>query len=42
VQPAGEQLQADLAGIGKTMVEEWSAAAGPEGQALVDEYYKAQ
>ncbi len=38
VGPASEQLQGELREIGKTMTAEWLAAAGPEGQAIVDAF----
>lgn len=38
VQPPGDQLRSDLEGFGKTMTDEWIAAAGPEGQAIIDAY----
>jgi len=42
VQPAGEQLQSELNEIGKTMVDEWLAAAGDEGKAVVDAFKASQ
>ncbi len=38
VGPAGDGLVAELNEAGKTMIEEWSAAAGPDGQAIIDAY----
>ena len=38
VQPAGDQLKSDLEGVGQTMVDEWTKAAGEEGQAIIDAY----
>lgn len=38
VQKAGDQLQADMNEIGKTMAAEWSASAGAEGQAIIDAF----
>ncbi len=38
VGPAGEQLKKDLDAIGKTMIDEWLKAAGPEGKAIVDAF----
>ena len=38
VGPAGDQLVSELNEIGKTMVEEWSAAAGDEGKAIVEAF----
>ena len=38
VEPAGEELMAELRAIGETMTAEWLEAAGPEGQAIVDAY----
>ena len=38
VQPAGEALQSDLQGIGAVMAEEWLAAAGGEGKAILDAF----
>lgn len=34
------QLVADFNRIGKQMVEEWLATAGPDGKAIVDAYRK--
>jgi TRAP-type C4-dicarboxylate transport system substrate-binding protein len=36
--PAG--LKADMAKVGDTLLKEWLAKAGPEGQALIDAYRK--
>jgi TRAP-type C4-dicarboxylate transport system substrate-binding protein len=38
VQKAGDQLTADMNAIGKTMAAEWIAAAGAEGQAIIDAF----
>ena len=38
VAPPGEALLAELKGIGKTMVEEWLAKAGPRGQDFIEKY----
>ncbi|WP_424946512.1 TRAP transporter substrate-binding protein [Candidatus Spongiihabitans sp.] len=38
VQPAGEQLSADLKKVGATMTESWLEQAGPEGRAIVDAF----
>ena len=38
VQPPGAGLAADLAEIGATMSAEWSAAAGADGQAIIDAF----
>ena len=38
VQPAGEQLRADLENIGKTLTDEWLTEAGAEGQKIVNSY----
>lgn len=38
VQPAGDQLKQQLNEIGATMVEEWTASAGEEGQAIIDAF----
>lgn len=38
--PAGEQLRKDLEEIGATMTEEWKAAAGENGAAILDAYQK--
>ncbi len=38
VEPAGEELMAELRAIGEIMTAEWLEAAGPEGQAIVDAY----
>ncbi|WP_371823339.1 TRAP transporter substrate-binding protein [Paracoccus sp. Z118] len=38
VQPPSDQLRADLQGFGETMTEEWIAAAGDDGQAIIDAY----
>jgi len=42
VQRAGEQLQSELNEIGKTMAAEWSEAAGPEGQAIIEKFHAMQ
>ena len=38
VEPAGDQLRADLEAIGATMTEEWLATAGETGEAVIDAY----
>ncbi|HUF87410.1 MAG TPA: TRAP transporter substrate-binding protein [Thermohalobaculum sp.] len=38
VQAPGEQLQADLAEIGRQMAEEWAADAGEKGQAIIEAF----
>ncbi len=38
VQPAGDQLRADLEEIGATMTAEWLESAGDQGQAILDAY----
>jgi TRAP-type transport system periplasmic protein len=38
--PPSSQLKADLKKVGDTMLKEWVAKAGPEGQALVDAFRK--
>ena len=38
--PPGPQLKADMAKVGETLLREWLAKAGPEGQALIDAYRK--
>jgi TRAP-type C4-dicarboxylate transport system substrate-binding protein len=38
VQPAGEQLRADLEKIGQTMTDEWLEATGEVGKKIVDAY----
>jgi TRAP-type C4-dicarboxylate transport system substrate-binding protein len=38
VQPAGDQLRADLEAIGETMTNEWLEAAGAQGQAIVESF----
>lgn len=42
VQPAGDQLRTDLEAIGATMADEWLAAAGEQGQAIIDAYRAAE
>ena len=42
VQPPGDQLSADLAGIGETMTGEWLEEAGEDGRAILDEYEAAR
>ena len=42
VQPAGEQLTAELKEIGAVMTESWLKKAGPEGKAIVDAYNAAK
>jgi TRAP-type C4-dicarboxylate transport system substrate-binding protein len=34
------KLQADLKGVGNTMLEDWVKKAGPEGKAIIDAYNK--
>ena len=36
----GDALKADLEGFGQTMTDEWIAAAGEDGQAIIDAYRK--
>jgi TRAP-type C4-dicarboxylate transport system substrate-binding protein len=38
VEPPGDQLRADLEGIGETMTGEWLDAAGEQGKLIVDSY----
>jgi TRAP-type C4-dicarboxylate transport system substrate-binding protein len=38
VEPAGEQLRADLEEIGAIMTDEWLATAGDGGKAVIDDY----
>ena len=38
VQPPGDQLKADLLGIGETMTAEWLESAGDDGKAIVDQF----
>lgn len=38
VQPAGEKLMGELRGIGETMTNDWLAAAGADGKAIVDSF----
>jgi len=38
VAPPSDKLRSELQAIGKTMTAEWLAAAGPQGQAIVDAY----
>jgi len=38
VAPPSDKLRSELQAIGKTMTTEWLAAAGPDGQAIVDAY----
>ena len=38
--PPSPQLKADMKKVGDTMLKEWLAKAGPEGQALVDAFRK--
>ena len=38
VAPPPDQLAADMQKIGETLVEEWTKAAGEEGQAIIDAY----
>jgi TRAP-type C4-dicarboxylate transport system substrate-binding protein len=38
--PPSAQLKADMKKVGDTMLQEWQQKAGPEGQALIDQYRK--
>ena len=38
VAPPSEQLLEELKGIGRTMVDEWLAKAGPRGQVFIEKY----
>jgi len=38
--PPSAGLKADMAKVGDTLLKEWLAKAGPEGQALIDAYRK--
>jgi TRAP-type C4-dicarboxylate transport system substrate-binding protein len=38
VSPPGDQLKADLQGLGKTMTSEWIESVGEPGKAIVDAY----
>jgi TRAP-type C4-dicarboxylate transport system substrate-binding protein len=38
--PPTPQFKADMAKVGETILKEWLAKAGPEGQALIDAYRK--
>ncbi|MCG8560340.1 MAG: TRAP transporter substrate-binding protein [Hyphomicrobiales bacterium] len=38
VAPPSEQLLKELKGIGKTMIDEWLAKAGPRGQEFIEKY----
>jgi hypothetical protein len=40
VQPPGAALKEGLAGVGKTMTEEWAKKAGADGAALLAAYRK--
>ncbi|MFI5445177.1 TRAP transporter substrate-binding protein [Polaromonas sp. UC242_47] len=40
VLPPSAQLKADMKKVGDTMLQEWLAKAGPEGQSVVDAYRK--
>ena len=40
VLPPSPQLKADLKKIGDTLLKEWLEKAGPEGQAVVDNFRK--
>ena len=40
VSPPGAKLNDDLLGLGRQMIDEWMATAGPEGKTLVDAYRK--
>jgi hypothetical protein len=38
IEPPSAQLKADMHKVGETMVKEWLAKAGPEGQAMLDAF----
>jgi len=40
IEPPSAQLKADMQKVGETMLKEWLAKAGPEGQAMLDAYRK--
>ena len=40
IQAPSAQLKADMQKVGETMVKEWLAKAGPEGQAMLDAFRK--
>ena len=40
ISPPSAQLKADMQKVGETMVKEWLAKAGPEGQAMLDAFRK--
>jgi TRAP-type C4-dicarboxylate transport system substrate-binding protein len=40
ISPPSAQLKADMEKVGETMVKEWLAKAGPEGQAMLDAFRK--
>lgn len=40
VEPPSATLKADMMKVGDTMLQEWLAKAGPEGQAMLDAYRK--
>jgi len=40
IEPPSAQLKADMQKVGETMVKEWLAKAGPEGQAMLDAFRK--
>lgn len=40
VEPPSAALKADMQKVGETMLKEWLAQAGPEGQAMLDAYRK--
>jgi TRAP-type transport system periplasmic protein len=40
IAPPSAQLKADMQKVGETMVKEWLAKAGPEGQAMLDAFRK--
>lgn len=40
IEPPSAQLKTDMQKVGDTMLKEWLAKAGPEGQAMLDAYRK--
>jgi TRAP-type C4-dicarboxylate transport system substrate-binding protein len=40
IAPPSAQLKADMQKVGETMIKEWLAKAGPEGQAMLDAFRK--
>ena len=40
IEPPSAQLKADMQKVGETMIKEWLAKAGPEGQAMLDAFRK--